>query len=174
MYKRKTWREKMNNPDLPKIVTMPPNAPSRFGDGRILVPSPMEVDAYIRTIPRGQVSTLGQMRRFLAEKHGVDHTCPLTSGIFVRISAEAAEESARDGVRQITPYWRIVKDDGSLNPKLPGGVQRQAEHLRAEGRTIMLSKGKKPPRVVLDGTTPLVQRVAKKREKTDRVLVNTR
>lgn len=171
MYKRKTWREKMTNPDLPKIVTVPPNAPSRFGNGKILVPSPMEVDAYIRTIPEGQVSTMGQMRRFLAEKHSVNNTCPLTSGIFVRISAEAAEESARDGIREITPYWRIVKDDGALNPKLPGGVERQAERLRAEGRIIVLGKGKQLPRVVLDPKNPLPERIVKKRVKEERVLV---
>jgi hypothetical protein len=73
----------------------------------------------------------------------------MTAGLFVRIAAEAAEEDARAGKTPITPYWRMVKDDGSLNPKLPGGVASQARKLRAEGHTIITGKGKQPPLVVL-------------------------
>jgi hypothetical protein len=47
----------------------------------------------------------------------------------------------------ITPYWWVVKDDGSLNPKFPGGAERQGERLRAEGHRILPAKGKRPPRV---------------------------
>ena len=74
---------------------------------------------------------------------------PLVTGIFVRIAAEAAEEDAAAGKTEITPYWRVVKEDGSLNPKFPGGVQRQQEHLREEGHRIIPGSGKRPPRVVL-------------------------
>jgi alkylated DNA nucleotide flippase Atl1 len=73
----------------------------------------------------------------------------LTTGIFVRIAAEAAEEVASTGNPKITPYWRVLKDDGSLNPKFPGGVDRQAEKLRAEGQQMVAGKGKRPPRVAL-------------------------
>jgi alkylated DNA nucleotide flippase Atl1 len=73
----------------------------------------------------------------------------LTTGIFIRIAAEAAEEDARKGKTRITPYWRVVKDDGSLNPKFPGGVKRQAEKLRAEGHRIVPGAGKRLPRVAL-------------------------
>jgi alkylated DNA nucleotide flippase Atl1 len=69
--------------------------------------------------------------------------------MFVRIAAEAAEEAAREGKTRITPYWRVVKDDGSLNPKFPGGVQQQSERLREEGHHILPAKGKRPPRVDL-------------------------
>ena len=40
---------------------------------------------------------------------------------------------ARFGTGTITPYWRVVKEDGSLNPKFPGGVAQQKRYLRAEG-----------------------------------------
>jgi len=71
----------------------------------------------------------------------------MTTGIFIRIVAEAAEEDLRDGREQITPYWRVIKPDGSLNEKFPGGVEAQASHLREEGHTIEPGKGKKPPEV---------------------------
>ena len=148
MLTRKPWREKMNPPDLPKAVAIPPRMEKRFGKGTMLIPSPRDVDAVIRMVRPGRVITVSAIRRKLAEKHNADVTCPLTTGIFVRIAAEAAEESAREGATRVTPYWRVVKDDGSLNPKFPGGVTRQASKLREEGHQLLPAKGKRPPRVV--------------------------
>ena len=137
----------MDNPNLPKVVDVPPAWRRSGSGGSMLVPSPRQVDALIRGVPKGRVITVTEIREILAEQHMVDLTCPLTTGIFIRIAAEAAEESAREGKSRITPYWRVVKDDGSLNPKFPGGVDAQAERLRAEGHRIVPAKGKKPPRV---------------------------
>ena len=137
----------MHNPSLPKVVEIPPNMQKGFGAGTMLVPSPGEVDAFIRTVHKGSLTTVSRIRRFLAGKYSVDVTCPLTTGIFIRIAAEAAEEDASRGKTRITPYWRVVKDDGSLNPKFPGGVKRQAERLRAEGHRILPGAGKRPARV---------------------------
>ena len=136
MRTRKSWREKMNNPNLPKLVPIMPNMRKRFGTGTMLVPSPSEVEALIRSVPKGSTITIAQIREALAEEHSADVTCPLTTGIFVRIVAEAAEEDARAGKSEITPYWRVVGTDGSLLPKLPGGVKEQARRLRAEGCLI--------------------------------------
>jgi hypothetical protein len=135
----------MENPNLPKVVAIPPGMQKRWGGGTMLVPSPREVEAFIRTVRKGSVTTVSEIRRALAESHSVDVTCPLTTGIFIRIAAEAAEEEALAGKVRITPYWRVVKDDGSLNPKFPGGVARQAARLREEGRRILPGKGKRPP-----------------------------
>src|SRR5258707_831741 len=131
MKTRTSWREKMDNPGLPKIVSIPPKMQKRFGTGTMLIPSPRDVDALIRTVSKGSLVTVSKMREFLAGKYSADVACPLTTGIFVRIAAEAAEEEARAGKAGVTPYWRVVKDDGSLNPKFPGGAERQAERLRA-------------------------------------------
>jgi hypothetical protein len=149
MKTRKSWREKLENPKLPKVVAIPPRMQKRFGTGTILVPHPREVDDFIRTVRKGSVTTTSRIREFLAGEHLADTTCPLTTGIFVRIAAEAAEEDARDGKSRITPYWRVLKDDGSLNPKFPGGVAQQARRLRAEGHRVLPGAGKRPPRVVV-------------------------
>jgi len=53
----------------------------------------------------------------------------------------------QNGKKRITPYWRVVKDDGSLNPKFPGGVKAQTVRLKKEGHKIVPGKGKKPPKV---------------------------
>src|SRR4051812_30212783 len=113
MRTRKSWREKMDNPNLPKVVDIPPKMQKRLGGaGTLLIPSPRDVDGLIRTIPKGSVMTVGEIRRQLAAKYSTDSTCPLVTGIFVRISAEAAEEEAAEGKKRISPYWRVVKNDG--------------------------------------------------------------
>jgi hypothetical protein len=139
---QKSAREKMERDQgLPKIVDDP------RGRGRMLVPKPLDVDALVRQIQRGRLATVDQIRQRLARDAQADLTCPLTTGIFLRISAEAAEEDASRGERSITPYWRVIKGDGSLNEKLPGGAEAQARRLRDEGHSIEPGRGKRPPRV---------------------------
>jgi alkylated DNA nucleotide flippase Atl1 len=116
---------------------------SRFGKGTMLIPTPTLVDKLIRKVPKGKLVTVGELRRKLAAEFEVEVTCPLTTGIFVRIAAEAAEEDRADGRQRLTPYWRVVKDDGGLNPKFPGGAEQQTRLLRAEGFAFT-RKGKVP------------------------------
>jgi len=142
---RTRWREKLEKPQEPKVVQIPPKM-SRFGKGTMLIPTPMLVDELIRKVPKGKLITSSELRRKLASDFATNVTCPLTTGIFVRIAAEAAEEDRTNGKRRLTPYWRVVKDDGGLNPKYPGGVDAQARNLRAEGFTVT-RKGQKPPTV---------------------------
>jgi 6-O-methylguanine DNA methyltransferase, DNA binding domain len=147
MATRKSWREKLDNPDLPKVVAMPDRLRKRLGNGTMLIPHPREIEACIRAVRRGRLTTVSQIRRTLSEKHGTDVTCPLVTGISVRIAAEAAEEEAAAGKTRITPYWRVVGDNGSLNPKFPGGLDRQEQRLRDEGHRIVLGGKKRIPRV---------------------------
>jgi len=49
--------------------------------------------------------------------------CPITCGIFARIAAGAADENAKEGKQNITPYWRTLKAGGVINEKYPGGVE---------------------------------------------------
>ncbi|MBL4905666.1 MAG: MGMT family protein, partial [Flavobacteriaceae bacterium] len=48
----------------------------------------------------------------------------------------------------ITPYWRVLKPDGAINIKFPGGAEKQVEFLQSEGHNIEFGKGKKPPKVI--------------------------
>ncbi len=146
---RKSWREKRENPvqGLPKVVDVPDKWVKTMGGRRVLVPTPLMVDELVRTVPKHRLITVGQIRRRLAQPFRVDSTCPLTTGIFLRIISEAAEEDRQNGVKRITPYWRVVKDDGSLNPKFPGGVEAHARKLQEEGHEIVVGQGRKLPRV---------------------------
>ena len=138
---RVPWREKLEKLQQAKLVKILPKM-SRFGTGTMLIPTPKLVDELIRRVPKGKLVTVAALRRKLAADFAADVTCPLTTGIFVRIAAEAAEEDRANGRRRITPYWRVVKDDGGLNPKFPGGERLQTQYLRDEGFSIV-RKGKR-------------------------------
>ena len=144
---RTRWRDKLERDDHSKIVQIPPLMEKRFGPGTMLIAKPLEVDALIRMTKKGMLITVAEIRSKLARDHNTDTTCPLTTGIFVRIAAETAEEDLQNGKKRITPYWRVVRDDGSLNEKFPGGVKAQSRRLREEGHTITPARGKQPPKV---------------------------
>ena len=130
MPKTKSAREKLEKEQLLKIVD------DLQGRGKMLIPRPIDVDALMREVEKGKLATVDQIRARLAKDCLADFTCPLTTGIFLRISAEAAEEDLRRGEKQITPYWRVIKADGSLNEKFPGGIAAHAAYLKQEGHTI--------------------------------------
>jgi alkylated DNA nucleotide flippase Atl1 len=139
MKTRKSWREKLEGAHEARVVPIPPSMQKQLGKGTMLIPKPLDVNAAIRKVPRGKVITLTQLRDKLARAAGADVTCAMVAGMFVRISAEAASEDLRAGKSRITPYWRVVRDDGRLLEKLPGGPTEQARHLEAEGHLIQNS-----------------------------------
>ena len=147
MKTRKSWREKMETDQQPKIVNLPPEGWKKMGGSTMLVSTPRDVEALIRMIPKGKLVTSALLRQKLAADAGAECACPTSTGIFVRIAAEAAEEDRAAGAKRITPYWRVIAKDGSLNEKYPGGVKSQAANLRSEGFNIIAAVGKHPPRV---------------------------
>src|SRR5215467_8302321 len=150
------WRQKLERQQEAKIVQVPPCMQKRFGKGTMVIPRPLDVDALIRQVPKGKLVTVAQLREELARRCKANVACPLTTGIFIRIAAEAAEEERRSGKKIVTPYWRVLTHEGRLNPKFPGGVEGQKKKLLAEGHKTERAKGSKPP-VVRDFSSRLVE-----------------
>ena len=143
MKPRKSWREKLaDNKDLPKVGPVTGKMTSKWGTGVMVVPAPREVDEIMKTVPRGRLITLNEIRAALARKHRADFGCPITTGIFAWIAAHAAEEAAAAGEKRITPYWRTLKTGGQLNEKYPGGLLAVKKKLEAEGHKVV-QKGKR-------------------------------
>jgi hypothetical protein len=145
-YKRKSWKEKLeDNKKFPKILKFDPKFPcgralekmgAKKGDTVVLAP-PMEVNEIMKKVPKGKLITLNEICKKLAKKHKTKYCCTLTTGIFIMIAANAAEET-----RGNTPYWRTIKNNGELNKKYPGGAEQHKKLLEKEGHKI-IQKGKK-------------------------------
>lgn len=148
MGRRKSWSEKLaDSKDLPKVRKITGKMSKRWGTGTMVIPAPIEVDGVMRRVLEGELATINEVRVALAKKHGVNICCPLTTGIFAWVAANAAEEQRQKGEKEITPYWRTLKTGGVINPKYPGGVDKQKKLLENEGHTVT-QKGKK--HVVID------------------------
>jgi alkylated DNA nucleotide flippase Atl1 len=141
--KKKTWSEKLNDSKgLPKVEKITDKMSKRWGTGTVVIPAPIEVDEIMKTVPTGKLTTINDIRAALAKKHKATIGCPMTTGIFAWIAANAAEEREQSGEKDITPYWRTLKTGGVLNEKYPGGVEGQKLRLEGEGHTV-IKKGKK-------------------------------
>lgn len=138
MKKKKTWREKLaDSKGLPKIGPIEGRMSKRWGEGTMVIPAPLQVDAQMKKVPRGKLITIDGLRARLAKQHGTTIACPLTTGIFAWMAAHAADEAEKGGARKVTPYWRVLKSRGELNAKYPGGLVELKHRLEAEGHRVM-------------------------------------
>lgn len=135
---KKSAIEHLRNGREPHIVhTIPQGAPGyrEANGGAMVVSSPAEVDAFVRALEPGEIVTLCDLRAAIARRHDVAVACPVSTAIFLNMCARAAEERRAMGhdEAELTPWWRVLKKGGFLNPKFPGGTDRQAELLALEG-----------------------------------------
>lgn len=144
--KRKSWREKLeDSKDFPRVEKVTPKMAGRWGTkpgDTVVIPAPKEVDKIMKSVSQGKLITINQIREIVAKKHKATIGCPITCGIFARIAAGVADEEAREGKKDITPYWRTLKVGGVINEKYPGGVEAQKKLLEQEGHKVV-QKGKK-------------------------------
>jgi len=142
MPKRKSWSEKLKeSKGLPKVEEITGKMSKRWGTGTVVIPAPMEVDEIMRKVPEGKLTTINEIRAALAKKHGATIGCPITTGIFAWVAANATEEQRQRGEKDITPYWRTLKTGGVINEKYPGGAEAQKRLLEKEGHKVV-QKGK--------------------------------
>jgi predicted GIY-YIG superfamily endonuclease len=138
-----TWTQKLHDSkNLPKVAALTSNMSKQWGTGTMVIPAPVEVDEFMRKVPEGKLTTINDIRCALAKKHQATIACPMTTGIFSWIAANAAVEQQAKGEKNITPYWRTLKSGGFLNDKYPGGTDIQKQLLENEGHLVAL-KGKR-------------------------------
>jgi hypothetical protein len=120
--------------DMPKFqIITDKKSIEKYGGNRMYFAPPADYDRVMRLVPFGKLLTVGEIRDYFARESGADFTEPITAGIFVSIAAWASDQRETDK----TPYWRILKAKGELNPKYPGGVMAQKEMLEKEGHTVV-------------------------------------
>jgi alkylated DNA nucleotide flippase Atl1 len=139
-----TWIKKLNGKkDLPKIIQPDEKTAKRLKAHIMVVPSPKDVYDIMANVPEGRLITVAEIRKKLAEKYRVDTACPLTTGIFIWIAANASEEMKENGmIKESIPWWRTLKSKGELVTKYPGGLERHKTLLEKEGHKVF-RKGKR-------------------------------
>jgi hypothetical protein len=142
-YKRKTWSEKLaDNKGFPKVSPIDSTKSKRWGEGTFVIPAPVEVDALMRRVPKGKLTTIDELRKTLARRHRATIACPITTGIFAWVAAHASAEAAANGKTKINPYWRTLKSNGEINPKYPGGIAALKRLLKSESHEIIQKRNR--------------------------------
>ena len=142
MKKKTTWQEKLtDSKNKSRVEHFDAKKGKNWQPGSYVIPAPVEVDEIMKKVPKGKLITINEIREILAKKHKADFGCPITTGIFSWIAANAADEMEKEGKKNITPYWRTLKTGGILNEKYPGGIVNLKKRLEAEGHTI-IQKGR--------------------------------
>jgi hypothetical protein len=134
--KGKTWTDKVNDLTKEYIVK---KVEKDFADipagAKMLISTPKIIDDYVRQIPKGKSGSLATMRKDLAIEYGAEYTCPVTSGIFLRIVSEAAHEQIEKGtpMNKVAPFWRVIDEKSALSKKLSFGQNFVKQQRKKEG-----------------------------------------
>lgn len=91
----------------------------------------------MRRVPKGKMTTINKIREAVAKKHNTTIGCPITTGIFAWVAADATEELKQTGKMDVTASCRTLKVGGILNPKYPGGVEGRKKLLEKEEHKIV-------------------------------------
>lgn len=136
---KKDFNKMLNDSkDMPKIVTITDEKSiEKYGGSKMYFAPPIDYDRVMKRVPRGMLTTVGDIRGYFAVQNNADFTDPITAGIFCSIAAWASFQRESDP----TPYWRTLKANGELNPKYPGGIEAQKKLLESEGFTV-IKKGR--------------------------------
>ena len=130
-----TWTEKLNSSKSPQKKRLEKSVAGMPAGAMMYISTPQEIDGYIKKILPGRSVRVKQMRDDLAALNKADCTCPLTTGIFLRIVAEAAFEQIKSGnTSNPTPFWRAIEPGAGIVKKLSFGREfiqqkRDEEHI---------------------------------------------
>jgi hypothetical protein len=120
---KKSWLDKLNENKEPKFKRIDIDFADIPSGSNMFIATPKLIDKYIQGISVGKRIDIKTLRKDLAIEHNADYTCPVTTGIFLRIVAEANYEKLQQGkcFDEITPFWRVIEPNSVLAKKLTFG-----------------------------------------------------
>jgi hypothetical protein len=123
MATQKTWAEKLHCDKKPKIKRIDFDFADIPANSNMFIATPLIVDNYINQIDKGKKVSQQTMRKDLAIENKADYTCPVSTGIFLRIVAEAGFEKYQQSksLKGVTPFWRVIEPNSGLAKKLSFG-----------------------------------------------------
>ena len=121
----RTAAERMKDSKPEKRVVLDKDFAGVKAGQTLYVANPNIVDQYVRAIPAGQTRSIVQMREDLARSRDADATCPVSTAIFLRISAQAAIDEMEGGRAKgdVAPFWRVLRASDRITSKL--SIDRQ-------------------------------------------------
>lgn len=122
-FMKKSWKEKLNCDKSHLIKKLDKNFSDMKEGENMLIATPKIIDSYIKKIPKGIKIDIKTLRKDLALKYNADTTCPITTGIFIRVVAEAAYEKFLEKKTEITPFWRVIDYESKTSIKLACGIE---------------------------------------------------
>ena len=131
----KSWIEKR---EINKESNVKIN-PKKFADipmgTKMFIPTPKIIDVFVKNIPYGSFINTKDLRMELANQNDAEMTCPLVTGISLRIISEAAYEEYQfdKSIDQITPFWRAIEPNSKLAKKLTFGIEFLVKNQLQEG-----------------------------------------
>lgn len=136
MKPKKSWSEKIKKEQAFQLKKIDFSFADIPANSNMFIATPYIINEYIKQIPKGKSVDIKTIRKDLAAEYHADYTCPLTTGIFLRIVAEAAYEEYKKqkSLKNITPFWRAIAPKSSIAQKLSFGEkfliqQREKEHI---------------------------------------------
>ncbi|MGL4599098.1 MAG: hypothetical protein ACRCYO_16380 [Bacteroidia bacterium] len=119
----KTWTEKLRANKEPKVKRIDAAFADIPAHSIMFIATPQLINHYIKQIPKGKKVSVQTMRKDLALENKAEYTCPVTTGIFLRIVAEANFElyQQTNSLKGITPFWRVIEPNSALSKKLSFG-----------------------------------------------------
>jgi 6-O-methylguanine DNA methyltransferase, DNA binding domain len=136
------WNTKLNVKKLPKRVRLDKDFAGIKAGSILYVGTPQLIDEYVRKIPYGEVRTIVRLRNELARKNKCDATCPVSTAIFLRISAQAAIEKIKSGVSvdEVSPFWRVIESGSTIAGKIDIDGQWIDHQREIEAASMKLKK----------------------------------
>ena len=70
---KETWRQKLvsttEKQGLPRVVEVNEKMSKKWGEGTVVIPSPLEVDVTMKSVPAGRLITINQIREVMARRY---------------------------------------------------------------------------------------------------------
>lgn len=129
------WEARFHSDREPEVKVLNKAFGGIPAGARMLVVTPRAVDAVVAEIPVGAVVGSAALRQTLASRHGAEYTCPVTTGIALRVVAERAYLRMQMGMHPVTPFWRAIDPESDLAGKLACGpefIRRMRSSEKAE------------------------------------------
>ncbi len=133
--RKQTWIDKLEKEHSPKVKHIEKRFVDIPDNSDMLVATPKIFEDYLKKIQPGSEVSIKKVRQDLAKKFKADHTCPVTTGLFLRIVAEANYEKFIQGapISDLAPFWRVINPDTSIAKKLSFPLDFLIQQRKKEG-----------------------------------------